>query len=116
MAEGLLNFVVSLEDRVSPQAKAAADAIKKLETELRASKSALATYQAQLARANELGDVEGHKKYTALVAQARAETFRLQDALGAVGPQAEEASRALGGLVTTFAPFVGLAEIGIGIG
>jgi hypothetical protein len=113
MSDGLLNFVVSLEDRVSPSAKAAASALSKLETELRTSKTALATYQQQLSRANEMGDVEGHRKYSALVAQARAETYKLQEALSAMGPKAEEASGAIGELSAVLGPLGTVAEIGI---
>jgi hypothetical protein len=92
---GLLDFKTSLEDDISPAAKAASDALRHLQNELKTSKNTLALYQEQLAHSKELGDIEGYRKYTKLVEEARKETFALGNALVAAGPAAEHVGGAL---------------------
>ena len=94
MAEGL-TFSVGLEDHVSPAAKASASALRELQTELSGSKAKLALYQQQLSAAKALGDVEGYRKYSALVAEARRETFELGSALVAAGGPAAKLGEGL---------------------
>ena len=85
-----LSFAVSLEDFITPHAKQAGAALQHLQTELTQSKAKLALYQQQLTQAKALGDIEGYRKYTKLVADARAETFKLGDALVKAGGPAQQ--------------------------
>ena len=89
MTEGL-KFAISLEDHVSPSAEEASKALKHLQTEFTASKSKLGLLQQQLAAAKQLGDVEGYRKYSELVSEARRETFALGEALVHAGGPAKE--------------------------
>jgi len=74
-----LKFSVSLEDFVSTPSTRAASSLKRLETQLGASKASLASYQAQLARSNAIGDIDGHRKYQALVDTSRKSVFDLTE-------------------------------------
>lgn len=117
---GALDFVIGLEDKVSPAAKAASSALAQLQTELSGAKSKLALYQQQLSIANERGDIEGHRRYTALVQQAQAETYRLGEAMvagqhNAVGFGAEMSALGseFGGFAT--AAVAAIAAVGVSL-
>lgn len=91
MAEGgLLNFVLSLEDRFSPATRSSAKSLKELSNELSTSKGKLALYQQQLGHSKQLGDIEGYRKYSKLVEEARKETFELGNAMAAAGGPAQK--------------------------
>jgi hypothetical protein len=115
----MLNFVLSLEDRFSPATKASSKALKELQNELTASKSKLSLYQQQLSHSKQLGDVEGYRKYSKLVEDARKETFRLGEAMVS-GQGAStgflESIAALPPIVGQLAAAVGVASIAIAAG
>jgi len=89
-----LAFGITLEDLLSPSAAKAERAVKALEGELKTAKATLSGYQAQLRRANDLGDVEGHKRYSGLVLEAKQSLYGLAQ-------QAEASKGAMGGLGST---------------
>jgi hypothetical protein len=99
-----LKYSVSLEDGISPSAKKASASVERLTLDLSKAKGALSTYQAQLTRAKAIGDVEGYRKYSALVSEARGNVYRLSDALGTAKVEGDGFVGALGaaglGLVT----------------
>ena len=96
MIGGELKFSMSLVDGVSPSAKSASLNLKRLQTELRQSKTRLSEYQGQLTRAKALGDVEGYRKYSALVGEARRNVFDLSQAVEQSGGAMRGASGAAG--------------------
>ncbi len=91
-----LNFVLGLEDQLSPDAKKASQALRQLSTELTGSKAKLALYQQQLSQARQLGDVDGYRKYTKLVAEARRDVFQLGEAMVAAGGPAQKLGKDIG--------------------
>lgn len=97
-----LKFVLSLEDRFSPTTRESSKALKELQNELAASKSKLSAYQQQLTHAKQLGDIEGYRKYSKLVEDARKETFRLGDALASTKGEAPSLVSALGAISEGF--------------
>ena len=84
-----LKFSISLEDFVSPSSKKASAALHALQTSLKTTKAQLASYQAQLTRANSLGDVAGHAKYAALVEESKKSVYGLTQQLENAGPAAK---------------------------
>ena len=100
-----LSFAVSLEDHISPNANQAASALKKLENELTTSKTKLSQYQQQLSKANQVGDIEGHRKYTALVEEARRQTYGLQESILSLGNVAQNSTGSLSGLASSLGPY-----------
>ena len=63
----VLGFDIALKDAFSGPAHKASEALEKLSNDLTTAKGKLAGFEAQLALANKLGDVEGHRKYSAAV-------------------------------------------------
>lgn len=76
-----LKFGVELEDKVSGSSEKASGSLKHLQHELVESKEKLAAYQQQLSSAKALGDIEGFRTYSELVAKTRRETFELSDSI-----------------------------------
>lgn len=109
MADALATFALVLEDALSPGAKQAKDSLGALTTTLTKAKTELAGYQSQLAIAKDLGDVEGYRKYSALVTESKKSVFGLAQQLESMPAPAEASAAAAGsmaiglGLVTTAA-------------
>jgi hypothetical protein len=99
----VLEFGLKLVDQFSPSAlgasKATSDLTSQLEKSRRAladeekgfasAKSTLAAYSAQLRLANQLGDVEGHQKFTALIGDQQKKVFDLGSFMVAHRPIAQ---------------------------
>jgi hypothetical protein len=94
MGEGI-EFDVILGDLVSGPAHKAAAAVDKLSNDLGKAKTELAFFEQQLALANKLGDIEGHDKFSAAVAQSSRKVFDLGNALGEVEAKAKPAASGL---------------------
>ena len=114
MADATAAFALTLEDALSPGAKSGKASLSALETELKNAKTALSGYQSQLSLAKDLGDVEGYKKYSALVDGAKRSVFDLAAQAEAAGPGLASAGAAAG----TMAMGLGLvtAAAGVAIG
>jgi hypothetical protein len=88
-------FGISLEDMLTPSASKAKASVDKLSESLKSAKSELSGYKAQLSIAKDLGDVEGYRKYTALVDQSKSKIFgmaqQLEGAKSELGTGAVEA-------------------------
>lgn len=91
MTEGI-TFGVSLTDGVSGPATRGADTLRKFGAALSTARTQLAFYESQLARANSLGDIEGHNRYGAMASRAREQVYSLADAIGPGGvpPEAKQ--------------------------
>lgn len=103
MADAVANFAIRLEDALSPNAAKAKASIDAVSSSLKEAKSKLAGYQSQLALAKDLGDIEGHRKYSALVKESQKSVFDLAQkaemsagSLSAGASQAGAMSAALG--------------------
>jgi hypothetical protein len=111
-----LRFSIRLEDFVSTGAVQAAKSLEGLQTSLKNAKSELSGYQAQLTRAKALGDVEGYRKYSALVDQSRRNVFDLaqaaEGAKGSIGGLGSALNVSAGGLVGLAAGAV-IAEVAV---
>lgn len=103
----ILEYGVKLADFMSPAAKQAKDSIDKLSKSLTTAKNDLSRYQAQLSRANALGDIEGHKKYSALVEGARAKTFLLGNELERMPKVSATAGEGFEAMATELGAIVG---------
>ena len=108
----VLEYGVKLADYMSPAAKSARESMDKLTTSLKTAKTDLASYQAQLAKAKTLGDIEGYRKYSKLVDGARIQTFVLSqelEKLPKVTATAGESFEALAGELGAIAGPAGIA-------
>lgn len=76
MASGL-SFALNLVDGMSNPAHAGAASIRGVSSALKQAKADLSSYQAQLGRAKQLGDIEGYRKYSGLADSARRDVFEL---------------------------------------
>ena len=106
-----LKFGVTLESNVADVSRRDASSLAHLETQLGTAKTALSAYQAQLSRANQLGDVAGHARYSALVAKSTAEVYQLTQGVEA----ATHATAGLGNEAIALGPAyaaVGAAAVG----
>jgi hypothetical protein len=106
VAAGELVFGLKLLDGMSGPSKQASAALKGLEQKLKTAKSALSGYQQQLTKAKALGDIEGYRKYSALVDGSRRSVFELQQSLEGLGGSSGAANgglAALGGPITMIA-------------
>jgi hypothetical protein len=116
-------FAILLEDLLSPGAKQAKASIVSLSNELTTAKGKLAGYQSQLALSKELGDIAGHRKYSALVGESKRGIFDLtqrlesaQSTMGASAVEAEGLAASLGLVAAGAAAAVaGLALVGAGV-
>src|SRR6185436_19373319 len=73
-------------------------ALDELSSSLDDAKGKLSSYEAQLRRANDIGDIAGHQKYSALVDQSKRSVFDLTQQLESLPASAGNASGALGAL------------------
>jgi len=96
VADAVAAFAVTLEDFISPgaaKAKASTDALR---SSLAKAKTELAGYQSQLALAKELGNVEGFRKYSALVQESKQKVFDLAQATEGSAASSAAAGTSLG--------------------
>lgn len=107
---GALSFTVGLVDRMSGPAHAAAGSVGDLTSKLTSAKGALANYQSQLGRARGLGDIEGFRKYGALVDSAKRNVFDLTSAVEGMAPATSGATTELEAMGEVLGP------IGAGLG
>lgn len=80
MIAGEIKFGVSLTDGISPSSRAASASLRQLQLQLKSAKTLLSAYQGQLTKANAIGDIEGHRRYSALVEESRRHVFDLSRA------------------------------------
>lgn len=117
MADAIATFALVLEDALSPGARQAKASISALSTSLAKAKTELSGYQSQLAIAKDLGDVEGYRKYSALVNESKRSVFGLAQQLestpaGLEASAASAGSMAVGLGLVTAAAGVAVAAIG----
>jgi hypothetical protein len=111
----ILNFAIGLEaSAFIGGAEKGKSAVDKLSASLADGKAKLASYQAQLSRANDLGDVAGHAKYSQLVDQGKKSVFDLTQQLEQVPVSAGGASSALGALPPPLLAIAAGATVAIG--
>lgn len=111
---GILEYGVKLVDGMSGPARAASASVAQLGSTLGKAKTDLASYTAQLNKAKALGDVEGYRKYTALVDEHRRKVFDLTGALEGMKPASEGASSGLEGLASEMGALAGPAMAAAG--
>jgi hypothetical protein len=114
MIVGELRYAISLLDGISAPSKQAALNVRKLQGELRTAKLQLSEYQGQLTRAKALGDVEGYRKYSALVADSRRQVFDLSQAVEDSGASMTKAGAAAGSLSFGLGAVAAGAALGAG--
>lgn len=123
-------FAIVLEDLFSPGATKAKRSVDALSETLSTAKSELSGYQSQLSLAKGLGDIEGYRKYSALVDKGKRSVFDLTQqletaqssltksavsaetfagALGPIGIAAGVAAAGVAGLVAILAKFTHMA-------
>lgn len=103
----ILEYGVKLADYMSPAAKSAREAMDKLSKSLTTAKGDLSRYQAQLARANAIGDIAGHKQYSALVEQSRKSVFGLTAQLESMPKVTDTAGSSFKALATEIGAIAG---------
>jgi hypothetical protein len=114
---GEIKYAVSLTDGISAPAKAGSRSLSSLTKDLGTAKAALSLYQGQLTRAKALGDVEGYRKYSALVQDSKRQVFDLTQAVegaGAASSSLGPLAGAFGAVATAAAVTVG-AIVGVGV-
>jgi hypothetical protein len=87
-----IKFDVALGDLLSGPAHKAASAVDGLSNELTKASARLAAYERRLALANKLGDIEGHRKYSAAVQETSQKVFDLGSKLDGMKEQAGPAA------------------------
>jgi len=104
----ILSYGVKLVDQMSGPSKEAAQSLDKVSKSLTKAKADLATYQAQLARAKTIGDIEGYRKFTKLTDEARKSVFGLTNEFEQLKPAGEASAKAT-------AEFAESAEMMLGV-
>jgi hypothetical protein len=112
----ILSFGIGLEaSAFIGGAEKGKSAIDKLSSSLEDAKGKLSSYQAQLSRANDIGDVAGHAKYSQLVDQSKRSVFDLTQQLESVPSSAGGASSALGALPPPLMAIAAGAAAAVGV-
>lgn len=111
----ILNFAIGLESSsLVGGAEKGKSALDKLSSSLEKSKGELSGYQAQLKKANDLGDISGHAKYSALVDQSKRSVFDLTQQLEQVPAGASGASSALAAVPPPLLAIAAGAAVAVG--
>jgi hypothetical protein len=90
----VIGFVVAMKNAVTAPAQTASRSMLDLQGAVKRTQGELAFFNKQLGLAKQLGDIEGYRKYTALVGSHRQQLFNLNTALSAQSGATKEVTAA----------------------